>query len=157
MIVLRALAQGAIAHAGVRATEWIGAVPLIGMGYVLNIQKDAFAISPSFTQLSIWFEQQTWVMIVMLTGIVRLLALFINGYFRSFTYSPTIRFCASMIATVFWAMFTLGFFIAWQDNGGALTGIVAYGTISILELRNIYVSRVDMTVARGAASVRDVV
>ena len=40
MIVLRRLAHGVWDHAGVRFTEWLGAAPLLGVGYVFYAQPD---------------------------------------------------------------------------------------------------------------------
>ncbi len=149
MIVLRTLAHGVWSHAGVRFTEWLGAVPLIGMGSALYYAPETFSVSPSFVVLARWADAQTWSNIVLVVGVLRLLALFINGSFRSFQHSPTIRFCASCVSALFWMLFAMGFFMAWRDAGGAITGIVPYGTLLLLEFRNAYVSRVDMAITRG--------
>lgn len=154
MIVVR-IAQGAWQHAGVRATEWIGAVPLALMGYVLWDEFDVFSISPSFVMLKQWAPESTWANILLSAAVLRLTALFVNGYFRAFRHSPTIRFSASCIAALSWSAFASAFFIAWHSMGGSPTAWVAYSTLVLFELRNAYVSRVDMAVARGAKNVRN--
>lgn len=154
MIVLRTLANGVWSHAGVRFTEWLGAVPLVGLGYVLYAEPDALASSPSFSALSSWADAGTWSNIILSVGILRLIALFINGSFKSFQHSPKIRFLASCVASFFWMLFAVGVFLAWRDSGGAPTGPVVYSTLLLLEFRNAYVSRVDMAVTRGLSHAR---
>lgn len=154
MIVLRTLAHGVIAHAGVRFTEWLGAVPLLGIGTVLYLQPSVFRTTPSFSSLSDWFSEAIWTNIILGVAVGRLLALLINGSFDSFRHSPTIRFAASCVAALFWMLFTVGVYTAWRDAGGSPTGVVAYGALMMLEIRNVYVSRVDMTVTRGMANAR---
>lgn len=151
MIILRTLAHGVWSHAGVRFTEWLGAGPLLGVGYVLYAQPEALYLTPSFVLLAAWASAAAWSNMLMLCGLMRLIALFVNGTFKGFRHSPTIRFAASCAAAMFWTWFTIGIFTAWRDAGGSPTGIVAYGTLIALELRNAYVSRVDMASARGEA------
>lgn len=153
MIVVR-LAQGAWQHAGVRATEWIGAWPLFAMGAVLWHDFDVFGISPSFAVIGQWATEAQWAAELLVVANMRLIALFVNGYFDAFRYSPLIRFVASCAAGLSWSVFASGFFISWLENGGAPTAWVAYSTLVLLELRNAYVSRRDMAVTRRAANVR---
>lgn len=149
MIVLRRLAHGMWDHAGVRFTEWLGAAPLLGVGYTLYAWPEALFATASFAVLAAWASAAVWSNMLMGCGLMRLVALFVNGTFRGFRHSPTIRFAASCFAAMFWLWFTLGIVSAWRDAGGSPTGIVAYGTLLLLELRNAYVSRVDMASARG--------
>lgn len=151
MIVLRTLARGVVTHAGVRFTEWLGAFPLLGLGYVLHMDPDLFGRVSSFDVLARWGDQPTWTNVILLIGIARLAALTINGSFRSFTHSPLIRFLSSWAAGLFWTLFVLGVYIAWRDMGGSPTAIVAYGTLTILEARNSYASRADMILMRENA------
>lgn len=150
MIVLRRLAHGVWHHADVRFTEWLGAAPLIGVGFVLYADPGALVATRSFATLAQWASPGTWSNVLLTCGLMRLVALFINGTFRGFQHSPTIRFFAACVAALFWTLFTVGVYSAWRDAGGSPTGIVAYGTLIALELRNAYVSRVDM--ARGRAA-----
>lgn len=154
MIVVRTIASGVWSHAGVRATEWIGALPLIGIGYVLWDEVNVFGVSPSFEVVRQWANESTWSNVLLAVGVLRLFALIINGSFQSFRHSPTIRVCASIVAALSWSAFATGFFQAWTEYGGAPTAWVAYGTLTILELRNVYVARVDMSVTRGMANAR---
>lgn len=154
MIILRTLAHGVMSHAGVRFTEWLGAVPLLGIGAVLHFDPDVFERTASFLVLSAWAAGATWALVILCVALARLLALAINGSFKGFTHSPTIRWGASCVAALFWMLFLVGVFTAWREAGGSPTPIVAYGTLLLLELRNVYVSRVDMAIARGASNAR---
>ena len=151
MIVLRRLASGVIDHAGARFTEWLGAVPLLGIGYVLYAQPEALYTTPSFAALAAWAVAGVWSNVLMTYALARLISLFVNGTFKGFRHSPMIRFVVSCLAAWFWLLFTVGIYTAWRDLGGAPTDIFAYGTFVLLELRNAYVSRVDMASARGRA------
>ena len=151
MIVGR-LARGVWQHAGVRFTEWLGAAPLIGIGFVLWDEYDVFGVSPTFAVMEQWASEATWANALLAAGLMRLIALIINGSFpQLFRHSPTMRFIASWIAMMAWAAVALGMFSAWREFGGSPTGWVMYGSWSVLELRNLYCSRVDMVLARGKA------
>lgn len=153
MIILR-LANGVWAHAGVRFTEWLGAVPLMGFGLAMYFQPDTLLTTPSFAVMLSWAGAAIWAMSTLFVANCRLIALFINGTFRSFPYSPLIRFIASCFASFFWSLVFAGVYIAWSENGGSPTAPIAYGTLMILEFRNAYVSRVDMAVTRGLNNAR---
>lgn len=150
MIVLRRLASGVWDHAGARFTEWLGLVPLMGVGTALYAQPEALTATRSFATLAAWMGPGAWSNLLLLCGLFRLVALAVNGTFRAFPYSPLIRFFASGVAAMFWMLFTVGVYDAWRNAGGGPTPIIAYGTLILLELRNAYVSRVDMAAsARG--------
>lgn len=153
MIVIR-LAKGAWQHAGVRVTEWIGAWPLFMMGAVLWSEFNVFGISPSFNAVRDWASEAQWAAILMGAANLRLISLFVNGYFQSFRHSPTLRFIASCVAGMSWSAFAMGFFVSWMDGVGSPTAWVAYSTLVFLEFRNAYVSRVDMAAAREHAHAR---
>ena len=149
MIVLRRLASGVWDHAGARFTDWLGLVPLMGVGTALYAQPAALTATRSFATLAAWMGPGAWSNLLLLCGLFRLVALAVNGTFRAFPYSPLIRFAASGVAAMFWMLFTVGVYDAWRNVGGSPTGIVAYGTLILLELRNAYASRVDMAATRG--------
>ena len=148
MIVARVV-TGVWNHAGARVTEWIGAIPLIGMGVVFLTGGDIFSISASFALLAAWATQGTWANILLSGGLARVCALIVNGSFPvSYRYSPIVRFLASWLAMLIWSAIALAMYAAWREVGGDPTGMVAYGTLALMELRNVYSARVDMVLTR---------
>lgn len=154
MIILQRLAHGVWDHAGVRFTEWLGGGLLLGLGYVMLKHPDTIYATASFKKLAEWGDASTWALVLLICGAVRVLSLFVNGTFPQFTHSPTLRFIASCLAALFLMQWTLGVYSAYKYNDGALTGVVAYGIYMIMELRNAYVSRVDMAATREANNAR---
>ncbi len=137
MITVR-LAQGVTSHFPMRALEWIMLWPAFFMGVVLLLQTDMFALSPSFTQLGRWAGESLWAVVVLSVCMIRLFALFINGTFDAFKFSPHLRMFASVVALFFWAQFCLGFLIAAIYWGGAWSAVPAYSGLAVCELLNIY-------------------
>lgn len=153
MIVLRVV-EGAWHHANVRFSEWVGAVALTVMGYLLLTEPGIFEISPSFNFLKQWGDQAAWANVLLAAGLIRTIALVLNGTVKVFRpYSPMLRFAASWVAFMTWSAVALGMFYAWQDAGGSPTGWVAYGIyIAAHELRNISMTRADMIAVRREAN-----
>lgn len=143
MIIARRIADGIYAHFPIRFTEWIMIWPALGMGMALFFQTDMFTTSPSYETVGRWADEGTWSTAVLICAIVRLLALIVNGTFRSFRYSPHLRLLASVVGMLFWSQFTVGFLSAALFGAGAWSGVVAYSTMLIMEFANFYRSQVD--------------
>lgn len=154
MIVLRTLANGVWKHAGVRATEWLGLIPLMGIGFSFLNDPEIISNTASFTILLDWYDASTWAVVFTLTWIARVIALTVNGSFPSFRHSPSIRFVVSCVAGMVWCGVTVGLHEAYMNAGGSPTAIYMYALAAALELRNAYVSRVDMAVTLGTVHVR---
>lgn len=151
MIVIRRITHGMIDHFPQRVTEWGMAWPALGMGIALRMQPGMFQTSPSFSRLALVATQQTWALIVLLCCLARVIALVINGNFRTFPYTPHIRLAASLACLFFWSRYCLGFLDAALGHGGAWSGVIAYSTFVILELVNCYRSWLDVLRGRGGA------
>lgn len=145
MIVLRRITGGIASHFRIRVTEWAMLWPSLGMGFALSIQSRMFETSNSFNRLAYWFSEPTWATLVLLCGMARLIALTINGSFRSFTYSPHLRMAASLCGIFFWSQFSLGFLISAVYDNGAWSAVIAYSTFVILELVNFFRSSHDVS------------
>lgn len=143
MILLRTW-TGIADHLPVRWSEWIMALPALGMAAALSYQPDMFSMSPSFARMEAWADESTWAMTVLLCGTARLLALAVNGTFLTFRYSPHLRAAASLVGGLFWSQFCLGILSAALGGQGAWSGVVAYGTLAVIELVNTYRSCVDV-------------
>lgn len=148
MIVLRRIGDGILGHFHIRLTEWTMVLPAVLMGVALTQQQDMFDISRSYAMLASWAEEIIWGIIVMFCGMVRLIALIVNGTFRSFKKSPHLRFFASFVCSAFWFQFAYGFTIAAIYHGGAWSGPAAYWTLATFEFINLYRSWTDIEKGR---------
>ena len=138
------MGTGIVEHLPVRVSEWVMVIPAIGMNIVLRAQPDMFSKSPSFSTLSSWATQETWALLCLMCGGIRVIALAINGSFgTSFPYSPHLRMFASLIGILFWSQYSLAFVDAAVTGQGAWSGVVPYTTFVVFELVNFWRSNVD--------------
>lgn len=151
MILLRTW-HGIADHFPVRLSEWVMAYPALGMAAALRLQPDMFEKTPSLATLATWGDETTWSVIILLCGTVRLLALTVNGTFHSFRYAPHLRIAASLVCGLFWSQFCLGVMQTALAGTGAWSGVVAYSTLVLLELLNVY--RASSDVGAWVRSVR---
>ncbi len=143
MIVLRVY-RGVADHFPIRMSEWVMLWPALGLWVGLQISPAMFQTSPSFAYLAHWADERTWAAIIGLCGLMRLLALTINGTFKGFAFSPHIRAAASIVGVGIWSQVSLGFLMAWINAGGAPSGAVAWSTMVLLEIMNTYRSWSDV-------------
>lgn len=143
MIVIRVV-SGIKSHIHIRATEWLMVYPAVGIGTALNMQPHMFETSQSFAALARIGGESTWSSFVLLTAIIRLIALTVNGTFKEFRYSPHMRMFASAAGIAFWSQFSLGFVTSALFENGAWTGPFAYSTFCLMELLNLYRSSSDI-------------
>lgn len=136
--------SGIADHFPMRWSEWLMAIPALGMGVALTYQSDMFSLSAAFQALAQWGDEKHWAIAVLLVGILRLIALAVNGSFPIFRYTPHLRLLASFVGGFFWSQFCLGILISYFNNEGALSGVVAYGTLSIIEIANAYRASADV-------------
>ena len=143
MILIR-LRDGIVAHFPSRMTEWVMLWPTLTMGIALSVQEDMFATSRSFSELALWADQGTWSLLVLVCALGRALALVVNGTFDAFRYSPHFRVAASLAGVFFWGCYGLGFLSA-VFAGGSFSAPVAYSTLVLIEVVNVYRSTNDLT------------
>lgn len=137
MIVLR-MAHGVRSHFTLRLSEWLMIYPAIGMWIAFQMQPQMFSLSSSFAVLDRWADEMTWAWLVLCCALARLVALTVNGSFKTFPYSPHMRLGAAFIGIAFWSQFALGFVLAYLATGSALSAVFAYTTFCLAELANIY-------------------
>lgn len=143
MIVLR-ITRGIAAHFPIRQGEWFMAWPALAMGAALIAQPDMFDTSPSFGTLAKWGSEALWACIVLSYALQRLASLTVNGTFEGFRYSPHLRALASFTGLAFWSQFCLGFLSSAIFGNGAWSAPIAYSTLAIFELANLYRSGSDI-------------
>ena len=148
MIIFRVY-RGVADHFPIRVSEWIMLWPAIGLWIGLQLDPAMFSTSASFAFLAAWADELTWSWIIAVCALSRLAALTINGPFQGFEFSPHIRAAASLIGVAIWSQIRLGLLMAYLFAGGAISGVIAWSTMVILELLNVYRSWSD--VGRNAA------
>lgn len=141
--VVRKVGTGVKEHFRIRVSEWVMALPLVGMYLALQIQPDMFSKSGSFSTLAAWGNENTWALLCLFCGITRILALIVNGSFEVFPYSPHIRMTASLLSLFFWSQYSLGFIDAYMNGVGAFSAVIAYTTFAVFELVNFWRSNLD--------------
>lgn len=143
MIILR-IYRGVADHFPIRWTEWAMLWPAAGLWIALQIDTGMFSKSPSFAYLAAWGDEASWGTIIFLCALARLAALTINGTFKGFAFSPHIRAGAALFGVGMWSQVSLGFLMAFVNAGGALSGVIGWSTMVILELMNTYRSWSDV-------------
>jgi hypothetical protein len=148
MIVVR-IAGGIREHFPARVSEWIMTGAILGWYLVLSADPTTFDTSRSFEVLARYGDEASWALLCFVVGLVRLLALVVNGTFHQFRYAPHLRGVASFVACVFWGQIALGVIVAWW-LGGSGTGVVAYLTFMVIEAWNLFRAWADVGAARKA-------
>ena len=87
-----------------RAPEWVLAFIQTGWGATMLMPGETFN-RPFFKPLAALAAENTWGSVVFLTGVIRLMALYING---SRQETPSVRQACSMGGMLFWALLTMG-------------------------------------------------
>lgn len=136
MIVIR-MVKGVSDHFPARRSEWVLAAMLLGWGIILGPPSTSvFATSPAFAGLDGMAPEWVWAWVCLLIGVVRLLALLINGTFAHTFYghwSPHVRGALAFLSCFIWTAISIGVF-----NSGALTtGIIIYPGLLALEITNL--------------------
>ena len=89
-----------------RALDWACACMAAGIGLVLAMPGDTLAWSPAFEPLLRRAPETVWAAGMILLGVVRIVALIING--RMPTGSPVARGAASALSFLVWSQFFIG-------------------------------------------------
>jgi hypothetical protein len=148
VIVLR-LAHGVQQHFSARRSEWALAFGMTGWGYVVSKPASLFTTSPAYSAMANMAAEPTWGYSAFGLGLLRVLALIINGTFPGTIYanhSPFVRGVAAYLSCFLWAAITLGLFATPSDAPGAFIYLVLFG----LDFANGYTAMHDYGLLRGA-------
>lgn len=146
MIIVRMIKDGISEHFPMRVSEWVMLWPTMGMWLAFQVQPDVFQKYPSLQVLAQWAEEETWAAVCLICGILRLIALVINGTFKAqFPYTPHLRVVAAFMSIVFWSQLSLGCLISFLEGHGAVTAVVTYTSLCVFELVNLHRSVADAT------------
>ncbi|MCF6126083.1 hypothetical protein EN904_10600 [Mesorhizobium sp. M7A.F.Ca.CA.001.07.2.1] len=143
MIVLR-IAGGIREHFGMRVTEWIMTGALFGWSGCLAMDPLTFDRSPSMAIIATYGNEAFWANVCLMTALLRLGALIVNGTFKGFRYSPHFRAGASIASCVFWGQIALGVLVAVLTADGSGTGVIVYLTFMTIEMWNLFRAWADV-------------
>ncbi len=95
-------------HLKLRLGEWLASVILFSMGVVLLVWPHIFA-EPTYSVMRLGFGLSGWTLVFILSGGIRLVALWVNGR-KSIT--PYIRMVMAFFSCFVWWQVTVSFFLS---------------------------------------------
>jgi hypothetical protein len=129
------LARGVVEHFPARASEWALAGMMVSWGYLILLPEAMFTRSPAFNEMAAMASETTWGLAAMGIGLVRLVALFINGTFAQTWYgrwSPHVRGMMSALAVFVWLSISIGVL----QSSTVTTGMAVYPWLTALDIWN---------------------
>jgi hypothetical protein len=143
LLVLLRLWRGIADHFVLRATDWFAAAFLMSFGLTLLRPADTFAISQSYRVMATMAPEWVWGVGCTSIATVRLVALFVNGTFPSFRWSPHIRALGTFLSIFAWAQIAIGLTLA--NTAG--TGAPHYQLLVLFECYNMFLTASEAGIA----------
>lgn len=133
MIALRVV-QGVTKHFVGRWPEWVLSIILFCLGAKMLSSIDVFGSSPAaFKVMADFASEEHWGFFLCTIAGLRLIALAINGTFKTFArMSPVIRCGLGFLSGLAWFSIALGLFLANPEG----TGHVTYTGLLIADMMN---------------------
>ena len=100
--------RGSTHNFALRVGDWLLASTLASLGFILSQDPAAVDGNPAYDLMQRIAPTANFGFVCMAVGFVRLTALFINGTFRAFRFSPHVRFMMSMVSIFVWFQLALG-------------------------------------------------
>lgn len=148
MIVLNQQVTSGWKHFQARFAEWLNAAILFAWGFYIIMHPGMMtnkAIAAMWEGLLVLAPEQAWGLVALLTGFMRLGALYVNGVHHR---TPTIRLATSFISGFVFVQIAAGLW-----NGGAPnTGIVVYSALVIADIYSAFRASADVTFVAKARS-----
>lgn len=138
MIVVRRMVVDLGRHFAVRASEWALAGMAAGYGVALLWPGDTFGLSPAYSFMGALATEETWGLAALTIGLIRLVALFVNGTYRR---SPYIRAGTAFLCVGLWTAIALG--LSAGDAHAPAPELVVYPVLTALDVWNVYRSMRD--------------
>lgn len=118
MVVLR-IARGVTDHFVGRWPEWLLSCMLMALGAKLLLSQDTFSSSPSFMVMAQLADENTWGFGICAIATTRIVALTLNGTFKSFArYSPMARSAFGCLSAFAWFSIALGLILGNPEGTG---------------------------------------
>lgn len=128
-------------HFQVRFSEWFGAACLFAWGAYVVLHPGMFTADGAgvmFSGMVAIMPQQTWGLVAVLVGFMRLAALYVNGHH---TRTPAIRLATSFASAFVWTQVVVGMWSA----GIAQTGVVIYTGMVCADIYSAFRASGDVT------------
>ncbi|SER62001.1 hypothetical protein SAMN05216548_13110 [Faunimonas pinastri] len=123
------LVRGITSHFRARVTEWALAGALFGWGYILKLPSPTFD-QPSYGEMARFASEDTWGQVCFWVGLVRIVALIVNGSIRP---SYHLRAVLAFFSCFIWFQILIGLI----KVGTVSTGIAMYAVVFALEVYNV--------------------
>lgn len=134
-------------HFEIRAIEWWSAGMMTSWGFMILLFPGIFEANPACHALLVFAPQHVWGLAAFCAGLLRLLALFINGlWYRT----PAVRWLTTMIAIFIWFCITAAFASSPILN----TGVVVYGWSMIADMYSAFRSANDFVEAEAQRQIK---
>lgn len=136
-------------HFQTRALEWWSAACLASWGAAVLLIPGLFMkqqYMAFFQPLLVWAPQHVWGFFAFTMGLLRLMALTVNGFWYR---TPQIRLLTAFLSTSVWFFIAAGLF---QAN--AILGVVVYGWHMIADIYSSFRSAVDTVEAETQKRLR---
>lgn len=128
-------------HFQARFAEWFNAFVMMMWGAYVILHPGMFTdprLNALWTGLLNVATQQTWGLIALLNGTIRVGALYVNGQHKR---TPSIRLVASFVSAFIWTQIVLGMW-----NGGVPnTGLVIYPCLILADIYSAFRAGADAT------------
>lgn len=134
-------------HFQLRAIEWWSAGLMACWGFYTILVPSMFIENPAFQSLLLFAPQQVWGLVAFVVGLLRLVALTINGFWYR---TPAVRWLTSMVSTLVWFLITSALF-----NSPVLNpGVVVYGWLVLADIYSAFRSASDFVEAAAQRELR---
>jgi hypothetical protein len=138
--------RGMTDHFRLRAPAWIMSLILFGLGTALLKNPNVFTHDVKAYQyvfLNRVFDQTVWAILCVTVGGARIVALIINGTFRSFPWSNHIRSIGAFLSCFLWFQIALG---VWTEGflDGWNTAMPIYCGLLLFDVLNTYSAALEI-------------
>lgn len=133
-------------HFGARTSEWMLAGIMLSIGLILLRTEDTFSTSPAYVGMARIASEQTWAIGCTIVGVLRLVALTINGLWVPTTYH--LRSAASFVSCFIWTQIMVGA----MTSGIAGLGIAVFPWILLWDIITCHRTAVDYRMGKEALS-----
>lgn len=123
-------------HFKIRITDWLLSAILFSWGLALAVASPAVWALPTFSGLDRIAPQLAWAVAATLVGLVRIVALFVNGAVRR---SPHLRMIGAFLSIFVWVQLCLG--VTFSDLVGP--GIAIFAWLAVADIFNVYRAAAD--------------